>query len=41
MGILFVKAGSSWDTWKMEWTAHIESGRCRVNEREPTWAMIA
>ena len=22
-------------------TARIESGRCRVNEREPAWAMIA
>jgi len=30
----------SMDTWKTGWTEHIDSGRWRVNDRVPGWAMI-
>ena len=34
-------AGSSMDTWKTEWTEHMDFGRRRVNDRVPGWAMIS
>jgi len=34
-------AGSSMDTWKTGWTECIDSGRWRVNNRVPGWAMIS
>ena len=33
--------GSSMDTWKTRWTEHMDSGRWRVNDRVPGWAMIS
>jgi len=32
--------GSSIDTWMTGWTEHMDSGRWRVNDRVPGWAMI-
>jgi len=32
--------GSSIDTWKTGWTERMDSGRQRVNDRVPDWAMI-
>ena len=29
------------EMWKMGWMPHIESGRRRVKEMEPTWARIS
>jgi len=34
-------AGLSMDTWKTGWTEHMDSGRQRVNDRVPGWAMIS
>ena len=34
-------AGSSIDTWKTGWTECIDSGRQRVNDKVPGWAMIS
>ena len=34
-------AGSNMDTWKTGWTERIDSGRWRVNNRVPGWAMIS
>jgi len=33
--------GSSMNTWKTGWTKHMDSGRQRVNDRIPGWAMIS
>ena len=33
-------AGSSMDTWKTEWTEHMDPGRRRVNNRVPGWEII-
>ena len=34
-------AGLSIDTWKTGWTERMDSGRRRVNDRVPGWAMIS
>ena len=34
-------AGLSMDTWKTGWAEHMDSGRQRVNNRVPGWAMIS
>jgi len=34
-------AGLSMDTWKTGWTEHMNSGRQRVNDKVPGWAMIS
>jgi len=39
-GMVFGMEGSSMDTWKTGWTARILSGKQRVQDRGPAWAMM-
>jgi len=38
--MVFRMEGSSIDTWKMGWTARILSGKWRVQDKGPAWAMM-